>query len=107
MEIGDKDAASLEYEAARSTFNQQKATPDIARTDALMQDRKFRKIHGLTSRELEVLRLVATGKTNKTIAAEMFASERTVDRHVSNILAKLKVSSRAGATAYAYEHDLV
>lgn len=62
---------------------------------------------GLTPRELEVLRLVAAGKTNKTVAAELVLSERTVDRHVSNIFAKLSVSSRAGATAYAYEQHLL
>ena len=54
-----------------------------------------------------MLRLVATGKTNRSIAAELFLSEKTVARHLSNIFAKLDVSSRAAATAYAYEHDLV
>jgi DNA-binding CsgD family transcriptional regulator len=63
--------------------------------------------HGLTDRELQVLRLVAGGQTNRSIAAELVLSERTVDRHVSNILAKLRVSSRAAATAFAYEHDLL
>ncbi|HEY6605425.1 MAG TPA: helix-turn-helix transcriptional regulator, partial [Gaiellaceae bacterium] len=63
--------------------------------------------HGLTPRELQVLRLVAAGETNKGIAAKLVVSERTVDRHVSNIFTKLDVSSRAAATAYAYEHDLV
>ena len=62
---------------------------------------------GLTGRELEVLRLVAAGNTNRTIADELVLSERTVDRHVSNIYAKLEVSSRAAATAYAYEHGLI
>ena len=61
---------------------------------------------GLTARELEVLRLVATGKTNRSIAADLFLSEKTVARHVSNIFTKLGLSSRAAATAYAYEHDL-
>ncbi len=61
----------------------------------------------LTERELEVLRLVAAGQTNRAIAAELVLSERTVDRHVSNIFAKLDVSSRAAATAYAYKHQLV
>ena len=69
--------------------------------------RRPRGTHGLTARELEVLRLVAAGKTNRAIAAELVLSERTVDRHVSNILAKLGVPSRAAATAYAYEHELV
>ena len=63
--------------------------------------------HGLTPRELQVLRLVATGKTNKAIAAELFLSEKTIDRHVSNIFVKLDVPSRAAATAYAYEHKLI
>ena len=62
---------------------------------------------GLTGRELEVLRLVAAGNTNRAIAGELVLSERTVDRHVSNIYAKLDVSSRAAATAYAYEHGLI
>ncbi len=61
----------------------------------------------LTARELEVLRLVAVGKTNRAIAADLFLSEKTVARHVSNIFTKLGVSTRAAATAYAYEHDLV
>jgi DNA-binding NarL/FixJ family response regulator len=61
----------------------------------------------LTPRELQVLRLVAAGKTNKAIAAELFLSEKTVDRHVSNILTKLDVPSRAAATAHVYQHELI
>jgi DNA-binding NarL/FixJ family response regulator len=63
--------------------------------------------HGLTVRELQVLRLVAAGETNRTIASELVLSERTVDRHLSNIFAKLGVSSRTAATAYAYKHKLI
>jgi len=63
--------------------------------------------HGLSARELEVLRLVAQGKTNRAIATQLFLSEKTVDRHVSNIFGKLSVATRAAATAYAYEHGLV
>jgi DNA-binding NarL/FixJ family response regulator len=63
--------------------------------------------HGLTTRELEVLRLLATGRTNRVIAEELVLAVKTVDRHVSSILSKLAVTSRAAATAYAYEHDLV
>ena len=63
--------------------------------------------HGLSSRELEVLRLIATGKSNRDIAAALVISEHTVARHVHNIFAKLGVSSRAGATAFAFEHDVV
>jgi DNA-binding NarL/FixJ family response regulator len=62
---------------------------------------------GLSTREVQVLRLVAAGLTNRAIAAELFISERTVERHVSNIFVKLDVSSRTGATAYAYEHRLI
>jgi DNA-binding NarL/FixJ family response regulator len=63
--------------------------------------------HGLSQRELQVLRHLAAGATNKAIAAELVLSARTIDRHVSNIYAKLRVSSRAAATAYAHEHGLV
>ena len=63
--------------------------------------------HGLTERELQVLRLIAAGKTNRAIAAELVLSERTVDRHVSNIFGKLRVSSRAAATASAYKYALL
>jgi DNA-binding NarL/FixJ family response regulator len=62
---------------------------------------------GLTPRELQVLRLVAAGKSNRSIATDLFLSEKTVARHMSNIFSKLGLSSRAAATAYAYEHDLV
>ena len=102
--LGDDDAAGLELEAAREVFEQLGAAPDLARVDSLDGAHRARRAHGLTPRELQVLRLVAAGKTNKAIAAELFLSERTVDRHVSNIFAKLDVSSRAAATAYAYEH---
>jgi DNA-binding NarL/FixJ family response regulator len=63
--------------------------------------------HGLTPRELEVLRLVATGMTNQAIADELHLAVKTVDRHVANILTKLGVPTRTAATAFAYEHDLV
>ena len=63
--------------------------------------------HGLTARELEVLRLVAAGKTNREIASALVISERTVARHLQNIFAKLRVSSRTAAGAFAFEHDLV
>jgi DNA-binding NarL/FixJ family response regulator len=63
--------------------------------------------HGLTDRELQVLRLVATGKTNKGIARELSLSEKTIDRHVSNIFTKVNVASRAAATAFAYERRLI
>ena len=63
--------------------------------------------HGLSSRELEVLRLVAAGKTNREIASELVVSEHTVARHLQNIFAKLRVTSRTAATAFAFQHELV
>ena len=60
--------------------------------------------HGLTSREVEVMTLLAGGRTNQEIATELFLAVKTIDRHVSNILTKLGVSSRTAATAYAFKH---
>jgi len=103
--LGDEDGATLEIEAARAVFEDLGAGPDLARIAAPAPGR--RPAHGLTTRELQVLRLVAGGGTNRAIARELFISERTVDRHVSNIFNKLDVSSRAAATARAYELKLV
>jgi len=99
--LDDEDGAALELDAARGVFAALGAATDLARLDAPAAG------HGLTARELEVLRLVAAGGTNRAIAARLVLSERTVDRHVSNILTKLRVPSRAAATAYAYRHRLV
>ena len=104
-ELGDADSAQLELESARETFVALDAAPDVRRVDALLG--RAAAGHGLTARELEVLRLVASGETNKAIAARLVLSERTVDRHVSNIFAKLGTSSRTAATAHAYRHGLV
>jgi DNA-binding CsgD family transcriptional regulator len=101
--LGDDDTAAMEIEAARDTLMELGASPELSRVASL----SGRPEHGLSPRELEVLRLVAGGATNKAIAAELVLSERTVDRHVSNIFGKLRVSSRSAATAYAYEHQLV
>ena len=99
--LGDEDSAALELEAARDAYLRLGAAPDAARLEGGDAG------HGLSPRELQVLRLVAAGATNRAIAEELVLSERTVDRHVSNILAKLRVPSRAAATAWAYEHRLV
>jgi DNA-binding NarL/FixJ family response regulator len=107
QELGDEDAAALELEAARAAFQELEAAPDLARVDALTVTGPAANAHGLTDRELEVLRHLAAGATNKGIAAELVLSVRTVDRHVSNIFTKLGVSSRAAATAYAHEHRVV
>ena len=104
---GDEDTATWELAAARGVFDQLGAVPDVSRVDSLSASAQAAAPHGLTQRELQVLRLVAGGATNRSIAAELVLSERTIDRHVSNIFAKLRVSSRAAATAYAYEHQLV
>ncbi|HSC90213.1 MAG TPA: LuxR C-terminal-related transcriptional regulator [Gaiellaceae bacterium] len=105
--LGDDDTAALELGAAREELSRLGAALDVARVDSLAGGAPGGDAHGLTPRELQVLRLVAAGVTNKAIAAELVVSDRTVDRHVSNIFTKLRVSSRAAATAYAYEHRLV
>ena len=104
-ELGDDDALALELEAARSVFQELGAGPDVTAVDALAGSSG--DTYGLTARELEVLRLVASGKSNKEIAAVLVISEHTVARHVQNIFTKLGVPSRTAAGAFAYEHDLV
>ena len=100
--LGDEDTAALELEAARETFEKLGAGPDLAHLGDSRPER-----HGLTDRELEVLRLVAAGKSNREIAAALVISEHTVARHVQNIFGKLGVSSRTAAGAFAFEHRLV
>lgn len=105
--LGDHDTAEMELEGAGEAFEQLGAKVDLARIHSLALRDSGEEAAGLTPRELEVLRSICVGNTNKAIAAELVVSDRTVDRHVSNIFAKLGVSSRAAATAYAYEHDLL
>lgn len=105
--VGDRDAADLEWDAARKAFERLGAAPDLRRLDEAAQRQPARAAGGLTPRELEVLRLVATGKTNRAIAGQLSISEKTVARHVSNIFTRLGLSSRAAATAYAYQHHLL
>lgn len=102
--LGDENACRMELEEAQATFERLNAVPDLDRIRNLTQYKQAPG--GLTPRELEVLALVATGKTNRDIAGELFISEKTVARHVSNIFNKLGLSSRAAATAYAYEHGI-
>ena len=100
-QLGDADAAELEHEAARETFTSLGATTELSLLGRPMSHAP------LTARECEVVRLVAAGRTNREIARELAISEHTVARHLQNIFVKLGVSSRAGATAYAYEHNIV
>ena len=105
--LGDEAGAAMELLGAQVIFEQLDAKIDLARISSLVTKTPSKSSHGLTPRELQILRLVATGKTNKSIAAELCVSEKTVDRHISNLFNKLSVSSRAAATAYAYKNKLV
>jgi DNA-binding CsgD family transcriptional regulator len=111
--LGDDEGAGLECQAARELFERLGARPDVAVVQALQSGPASPAVntpastHGLTARELQVLRLVAQGKTNRAIAGELGLSEKTVDRHVSNIFNKVDVSTRSAATAFAYQHQLV
>jgi DNA-binding NarL/FixJ family response regulator len=105
--LRDEDRARLELDAAARALRQLGAAPDLARVEGYTRSGAPREVGGLTQREVQVLRLLATGKTNRRIADELVLSEKTVARHVSNIFTKLGLSSRSAATAYAYEHALV
>ncbi|WP_448808595.1 LuxR C-terminal-related transcriptional regulator [Agromyces bauzanensis] len=104
LELGDREAAHVEFRGAREVFAALGADPALAELADLMGDRPAGV---LTARELEVLRLVSTGLTNRAIGARLSLSEKTVARHLSNIFGKLGLSTRAAATAYAYENGLV
>ncbi len=106
-QLGDHDGAQLELDAALETFEKLGAASAAARVGALMSDIAPQRTTALTGREIEVLRLVATGATNRAIGTRLEISEKTVARHVSNIFTKLDLPSRAAATAYAYEHKLL
>jgi ATP/maltotriose-dependent transcriptional regulator MalT len=103
-ELGDDEAFALELDAARAAFEELGAAPDAAAVDTF---RGGGDTYGLSARELEVLRLVAAGKSNREIASELVISEHTVARHVQNIFRKLGVASRTAAGAFAFEHGLV
>jgi DNA-binding CsgD family transcriptional regulator len=104
--IGDDDGAQVEFESAKSTFARLGARPDLRRVEVLLHPAAA-SLGGLSARELEVLRLVAAGRTNHAIAIELFVSERTVHRHISNIFDKLGVHSRTAAASYAIQHRIV
>jgi DNA-binding NarL/FixJ family response regulator len=101
--LEDDDGADLELDAAIAAFERLGAVPDVARARAVAGA----AADVLSPRERQVVTLVATGRTNREVAAELHISDKTVARHLSNVFAKLGLSSRAAATAYAYEHDIV
>lgn len=105
--VGDEDGAQMEFDDAGRVFAQLGAAPDLARVAALSGRAPAAGAGGLTTREVEVLRLVAAGMSNRSIAAVLVLSEKTVARHVSNILSKLGLRSRSAATAHAYQRGLV
>src|SRR4029453_9053752 len=104
--LGDEDGAKMELAVARQVFERLGAAPDLARLDAL-SGKPERAADGLTAREVQVLALVAKGKSNREIAAELVISDRTVARHMSNIFTKLGVSTRTAASAYAFQRGLL
>ncbi|MDV6248046.1 protein kinase domain-containing protein [Rhodococcus opacus] len=106
--IGDEDTARLEWETCRAVFSRLGAVPDLQHTDELLgcAQPPTPPPDGLSAREVEVLRLVAAGLTNQDVAEHLSLSRKTVARHLSNIFAKIGVTSRAAATAYTYQHGL-
>ena len=104
--LGDEDGFLFELEAAGEAFERLGAEPDVVAVDALLGRTADPTEHGLTARELDVLRLVSAGKSNKEIAAELVISEHTVARHLQNVFRKLDVQSRTAASAFAFEHGL-
>lgn len=106
-QLGDHDTAKMELDAARGVFEELGSAPALEQVREIMGRTPTFSPGGLTPREVEVLRLLATGATNREIADALVISDKTVARHVSNMFTKLGLSSRAAATAYAYQHDLV
>lgn len=104
---GDNDMALMELESARSTFQDLGAKPDLEKARQIVHLHDVEEESVLSPRENEVLQLICQGETNKSIASSLFISERTVERHVSNIFNKLGVSSRSAATSYAFKHGLI
>jgi DNA-binding NarL/FixJ family response regulator len=103
--LGDEEGALMELRAALATFERLGARPDESRVRTLLSGQD-QQSGTLSSREIEVLRLIVAGRTNAQIAAQLSLSERTVHRHVSNILTKLDVRSRTSAATYAVQHGL-
>ncbi|MCU1473527.1 LuxR C-terminal-related transcriptional regulator, partial [Amnibacterium sp.] len=105
--LDDGDAAGMELDAARHVFSDLGALADIEDLDGVDGGALPSAVAPLTSREVEVVRLVARGLGNREIANHLFISERTVARHVGNVLSKLQLANRAAVTAFAYEHGVI
>ena len=101
--LGDRDSAEIEFDAACQVFQQLGAAPDLDRVRRLVGSAGSSSLSGLTARELQVLSLVATGRTNREISATLVISEHTVARHLQKIFSKLGVSSRTAAAAFALD----
>jgi ATP/maltotriose-dependent transcriptional regulator MalT len=104
---GDQDGHRLEIETARRIFTDLEVEPPATRVDEPSDGGSHHRTGPLSERETQVLRLLVAGKTNRAIADELFISERTVARHMSNIFGKLGVSTRTGAAAWAFRHNLI
>jgi DNA-binding CsgD family transcriptional regulator len=106
-ELGDADSSEIEFEAVGQVFQKLGAAPDAERLRQLIDSPEGSYPSGLTARELQVLSLVATGRTNRVIASTLMISEHTVARHLQNIFSKLGVSSRTAAAAFALDQSLI
>jgi DNA-binding NarL/FixJ family response regulator len=105
--FGDSDSAEIEFHAAGEIFQQLGAAPDVDRVRKLSASTEPSSASGLTAREVQVLSLVASGRTNREISSTLVISEHTVARHLQNIFSKLGVSSRTAAAAFAHDHSLI
>lgn len=107
--VGDQAGAEVEFESARAIFTELGATPDVRHVSTLMAGLTLgsQREATLSAREREVLRHLAAGRSNREIAEKLVVSPHTVARHIEHIYAKLGVTNRTAATAYAYEHHLV
>ena len=104
FELRDAGTAELEFASAREVYERLEAATDLARVGVRTGPQKAKATGVLSPREVEVLTSMASGNTNRTIAKELFISEKTVARHISNIFRKLEITSRGEAIAYAYRH---
>jgi ATP/maltotriose-dependent transcriptional regulator MalT len=105
--LGDADTAEIEFEAAQQVLQRLGARSDIDRLRKLINATEVSYSKGLTAREIQVLGLVAQGRTNREISSTLVISEHTAARHLQNIFGKLGVSSRTAAAAFAIEHNLI